>query len=298
MDNPAIVPAGGRDDDNTGLLTDLDALRRRARDDRHAYAFPLFLFGALILLSPVLYASVLPLADGEALTVGPGTFPQFTSNGAKYPDLVGWYWVATIIGGLWATSWWYRRRARRHGVETDVRVPTVAAMAALVGFLAWEPLFGDLLLQLFDYYGGFYSTPAINLPILFGSAAGAVAAGLWSTRRTGWPRAAGVAVAVFLTTVFFGAVVVYLIRGYGALVIIAAALLALAWAERSALLAVVGGLFTGAALLVNLYDVDNVFDRLGWRGGWNDQVSTLQAMLLPGMILVVGGVVAVIRDRR
>jgi hypothetical protein len=283
------------------LLDDLDELRQRTRNDRHAYTFPLFLFGALILLSPVLYASVLPsspLQEFEVIEVGTGPFPQLTSIGARYPDLVGWYWVITIVGGLWATSWWYRQRARRHGVETDVRVPTAAAIAALVGFLAWERVLRTLLLQLFDYWGGFYSTPAINLPILFGSAAGAVAAGLWSTRRTGWPRTAGVAVAAFLTTVFFGAVVVYLVRGYGALVIIAAALLALAWAERSALLAAVGCLFTGAALLVNLYHVEDVFDRLGWHGGWNDQVSTLQVMLLPGMILIVGGVVATVRDRR
>jgi DNA-binding MarR family transcriptional regulator len=42
-------------------------------------------------------------------------------------------------------------------------------------------------------------------------------------------------------------------------VIIAAALLVLAWAERSVLLTVVGVVFTGLALLVNLYDVQNVF---------------------------------------
>lgn len=283
---------------STDILADLDALRRRTRDDRHAYTFPLFLFGALILLSPVLYATTLPQDDFELVPVGSGVFPQFTAIGLKYPDLVGWYWIITIIGGLWATSWWYRRRARRHGVETDVRVPTAAAVAALAGFLVWEPLFGTLLRDVFDYNYGFYSMPAVNLPILFGSAAAAAAAGLWSTRRTGWSRTAGVAVAAFLTSVFFGAVVVYLIRGYGALVIIAAALLALAWAERSALLAVVGCLFTGAALLVNLYEMQNVFHRLGWNGGWNDQVSTLQVMLLPGMILIVGGVVAIIRDRR
>jgi hypothetical protein len=280
------------------ILADLDALRRRTRDDRHAYAFPLFLFGALILLSPVLYASTLPPPEFEMVSIDLGPFPQFSPIGQQYPDLVGWYWVMTIIGGLWLTTWWYRRRARRHGVETDVRVPAAAAVAALAGFLMWQPLFGILLHELFDDYYGAYSTPAVNLPILFGSAAGAVVAGLWSSRRTGWTRTAGVAVAAFLVTVFFGAVGVYLINGYAALVIIAAALLVLAWVERSVLLSVVGGLFAAAALLVNLYEVQNVFYRLGWHAGWNDKVSTLQVMLLPGLILVVGGVTAVVRDRR
>jgi len=283
---------------STDILADLDALRRRTRDDRHAYVFPLFLFGALILLSPVLYATTLPLPEFELVVIDTGPFPQFSPIGQQYPDLVGWYWVMTIIGGLWLTTWWYRQRARRHGVETDVRVPTAAAVAALAGFLVWPLLFGTLLRDVFGHYSGLYSTPALNLPILFGSAAGAVAAGLWSTRRTGWTRTAGVAVTAFLTTVFFGAVGVYLINGYAALVIIAAALLVLAWVERSVLLAVVGGLFTAAALLVNLYEVQNVFYRLGWRAGWNDQVSTLQVMLLPGIILIVGGMVAIIRERR
>jgi len=236
--------------------------------------------------------------EATAVVVDQGPFPLFTPIFLVYPELVGWYWVLTIVGGLWLTGWWYRRQARRRGVETDIRVITTAAVAALLGFLAWQPLFETLLRKLFDDYMGLYSTPVVNLPILFGSAALATFAGLWSLRHTGWARTAGVGVTTFLATVAFGAVAVYLIRGYAALLIIAAVLLVLAWAERSVLLAIVGGLFTGAALLVNLYDVQNVFYRLGWHAGWNDQVSTLQSLLLPGVVLLVGGVAAVIGNRR
>lgn len=283
---------------NAEILADLDVLRRRVRSDRHAYAFPLFLFGALILLAPVCYASAPPLSDFELVVVDTGPFPQFTSIGQRYPELVGWYWVLTIIGGLWLTGWWYRHRARQHGVETDIRVTTVAAGAALLGFVAWQPLFATLLYDGFNHLGGLYSSPALNLPVLFGSAALATAAGLWSRRRTGWTRTAGVAGAAFFATVAFGALGVYFVRGYGALVIIAAALLVLAWAERSVLLTIVGVVFAGVALLVNLYDVQNVFYRLGWTGGWHDRVTTLQNLLLPGAVLLAGGVAAVVGKRR
>ena len=280
---------------STDVLADLAALRRRTRDDRHAYAFPLFLFGALILLAPLLYASYPPPA-GEVpyeftmVPVASGPFPPFDPIAIarlEYRDLVGWYWVMAIIGGLALTVWWYRHRARRHGVETDTRLAVAAVVAGLVGFLVWPPLF--------SVFGpsGLYSRPGLNLTILFGSTALAVVALLWSRRRT-----AGVAVAAFLAVVAFGAVGVYLIRGYAALVIIAAVLLVLAWAERSVLLAVVGVLFTAVALVVNLYNVENVFQALGWYGGWDQRATALQSLLLPGVVLLAGGVAAVIGQRR
>ncbi|HEX6353635.1 hypothetical protein [Actinophytocola sp.] len=285
--------------DTTALLADLRKLRTRARMDRQAHAFPLFLFGALILLAPVCYASYDPWTELELVPNDRGPFPQFTPGILlKYPELVGWYWALTIVGGLWLTGWWYRHRARRHGVETDTRMPTAATVAALLGFLVWGPLFSTLLEAGFDDFDGSYSTPAVNLPILFAAAALAVAAGLWSGRRTGWSRTAGVAVAAFFAAVAFGALGVYFSHGYAALVIIAAALLALAWVERSALLTVTGVLFTGVALLVNLYNVENVFYRLGWDSGSDQQVVAVQSLLPAGIVLVVGGVVAVVRQRR
>jgi hypothetical protein len=282
------------------VLADLAALRRRTRGDRHAYSFPLFLFGALILLAPVCYLGFTPTAFSRDVVAVIGPFPQFAapSHLLEYPHLVGWYWILTIIGGLSLTNWWYRQRARRHGVETDVRVPLAAAIAGLLGFLAWQPLFSILLNELFPVFNGAYSTPAVNLPILFGAAVLATAAGLWSTRRAGWPRTAAVAVAAFFAAVAFGALGVYLIRGYAALVVIAVALLVLAWTERSVLLAVVSALFAGAALLVNLYNVENVFYRLGWDGGQDQRVAALQSLLLPAVVLLAGGAVAVVRQRR
>lgn len=277
---------------STDVLADLDALRRRTRGDRHAYAFPLFLFGALILLAPLCY---LP-TDATAGDFGP--FPQFVPDLLRYPFLVGWYWVLTIVGGFWLTSWWYRHRASQHGVETDVRIPTAAAVAALLGFLAWQPLFTTLLIEMFHDYMGPFSTPAVNLPILFGCAGLATAAGLWGRRRTGWARTAAVAVASFLATVAFGAVSAYFHGGYTALVIIGSALLVLAWAERSVLLAVIGGVFTAIALVINLDDELHIYTRLGWGYSGSEQFSAVQTLFLPGIVLLAGGVAAVVGKRR
>jgi hypothetical protein len=283
---------------SSDVLADLDTLRRRTRDDRRAYSFPLFLFGTLILLAPLCYAGYDVPTELELIPNDTGPFPQFISSIlVRNPDVVGWYWVLTIVGGLWLTNWWYRHRARRQGVETDIQVPTAAVIAALLGFLVWQPLFAAPLQEQFGVLSA-RSEPAVNLPILVGSAVLATAASLWSTRRAEWPRTAGVAVAAFLATVAFGALSVYFSYGYGALVIIAAALLVLAWAERSVLLAIVGVLFIGLSLLVILYNVENVFHRLGWHTGWDARVVALQSLLLPGIVLVVGGVVAVARQRR
>lgn len=269
------------------VLAELDALRRRTRGDRHAYSFPLFLFGGLILLAPVCYLSYRP---PEAGTIDIGPFPQLTPVGwLVYPDLVGWYWILTIVGGFWLTNRWYRHRAHRRGVETDFQVPAAVACAALLGFLVWPTFFtvavtGDRFV--------------VNLTILLVSAVLAAAALLWA--RHDRARTAGLAAATFFATIAAGAIGMYFRHGYAALVIIAAALLALAWVERSVLLTVVSVLFAGVAPLVNVYNLENVAFRLGWTPAdyWDLRVISLQVLLLPALVLLAGGAVAVIGNRR
>lgn len=289
---------------STDLLADLRGLRDRARHDRRAYAFPLFLFGALILLAPLTYTTLyLPLEVLEqGVVVDEGPVPLFVpSHGPllRYPELVGWYWMATIVGGLWLTSWWYRRHARRSGVETDLRAPIAAAAAAVLGFLLWKPLVETLLvgqLRMFPLY----SLPAVNLPILFASAALAAATFWWSLRprRDGWPRTAGVFVATFFATVAFGSVGVYFIEGFAALMAIAVALLMLAWWERSTLLAVVATVFLLVSIPanhpINQWDIQTIY---GYSSG-DARVFALFSVLVPGLTLLVGGVVAAVRTRR
>ncbi len=278
------------------LLADLDALRERTRRDRRAYAFPLLLFGALILLAPLTYVT-LRLPDDvleRGIVVDEGPVPLFVSTFGplpRYPELIGWYWVATIVGGLWLTSWWYRRHAFKAGVESDLRVPIAAAAAAVMGFVLWQPL-----TVLFEV-GPLYSLPAVNLPILFGSAALAAGTFWWAARQDGWRRTAGVFAATFLATVAFGAVGEYFIVGFAGLMAIAAALLALAWWERSALLAVVATVFLLVSIPANhpihQWDIQTIYEYTD-----DGRLYALYNVLAPGIVLLAGGLLATLRARR
>ncbi|MGH3762601.1 hypothetical protein [Actinophytocola sp.] len=297
----------------TDLLEDMRTLRARVRADRHGYAFPLFLFGGLILLAPLTYVSIpgLPIVNSTDGTSGfqlvdQGPFPQFAPmfGNVKYPGLVDWYWVLTIVGGTAITGWWYRRRARRLGIETDTRWTFVAALAVLAGFLLWQPVLEQLAANVGRGIN-LYSAPWLNLPILFGSAVLATAVLAWTFRpqRTDRQRAAGVFVGVLLASLTFATVGVYMIKGFSALLAIAVALLVLAWWERSIPLAVIGTLFTIASIPANHWlwdwDLDELYQWLGWASGRDDaQVYAVQSLLLPGLILVVGGAVTALTRAR
>jgi hypothetical protein len=303
------VPAQSREEPTaTDLLEGVRSLRARVRSDRHGFAFPLFLFGALILLAPLTYVSI-PWDDAdwtEGIEISQGPFPQFAPlhGNVRYPGLIDWYWVLTIVGGMAITGWWYRRRALRLGVETDTRVPFVAAGAALAGFLLWEPVLGELVWQNGEGTT-LYSAPWINLPVMVASALAATAALAWAFRphRTDTRRAVGVFAGILLASLTFATIGVYTIKGFPALLAIAAALLVLAWWERSTLLAVVGGLFTLTSIPANhdlwYWDLGYAFQQLGWTGAWDEgQFFALQNLLVPGLILLAGGAVAAIARAR
>lgn len=80
------------------------------------------------------------------------------------------------------------------------------------------------------------------------------------------------------------------IRGTFPFVIIAASLLALAWAERSLALGMTAVLYAGTALLASLYDIENVVARLGWILPADDQ--SLPNVLLPALVLAGGAAAA------
>jgi hypothetical protein len=126
----------GQASPDAALLSDMQALRRRARAARHAYWFPLALFGVLTCASVPFYIQQgTPAAGGVTAGVsGPpalpllGGYPGFLTQ----PGL-GYYWLAALLAGLLATLLWYRWNARRVGVATPARgyIITVAVLTAL-----------------------------------------------------------------------------------------------------------------------------------------------------------------------
>jgi hypothetical protein len=79
------------------------------------------------------------------------------------------------------------------------------------------------------------------------------------------------------------------VRGTGSLLILAVGLVALAVVERSRPFMIYVAGFVGLALLSCLYDIINVFGRLGIGGLFGANGSTLPNIVLPGLYLLAGG---------
>jgi hypothetical protein len=251
---PAGAGTAERPGGQAELLAAMKALRRRARAARHAYWFPLVLFGLLTCASVPFY--VLPghqAGETGASQAGPplpilGGFPGITVH--RY---LGYYWLAALLGGLLLTLLWYRRSARRVGLATPARgyIMTTAVLTVL----------------------------ALVIPLL---------SQVRSPHWLSWLQ--------HLHALWPGDLVV---RGTFPFVIIAAGLWVLSWAERSRGLAVIAAIYTAAALLSSLYNIENVLFRLGWnppRSDWS--LTSLPNVLLPALVLLATGAGAFAVQRR
>jgi hypothetical protein len=236
------------------LLGEMKMLRRRARAARHAYWFPLVLFGLLTCASvPFYILPSYPAGSGGVTQRGLqlpilGGFPGITVQRS-----LGYYWLAALLAGLLLTLLWYRRNARRVGLQTPARgyVTTVAVLTML----------------------------ALVIPLL---------SHVRSPHWLSWLQ--------YLQVLWPGDLVV---RGTFPFVIIAAGLWVLAWAERSRGLAVIAAVYTAAALLSSLYNIENVLFRLGWNPSGNDwSLTSLPNVLLPALVLLATGAGAFAVQRR
>lgn len=212
--------------DESVVLAEVGALRRRTRATRHAYWLPVLYFGLAIVAAVPLYVAPAD-APYELL-------PSVQNSRADS------YWLAVLLLGALLSLWWYRRRGRRTGVEGRVDAAVVVAVVVVVAFLLWQVLPVGPLLYL---PGGVFSlTP---------------------------------------------------------LLVIAVGLLTLARLERSRGLFVIAALYAAAAVLANVYDVENQLFRLGWdpfvAHPEQARYLALPNLLLPAVVLLVGGGIAGLR---
>ena len=245
----------GSESDPEGLLGEMAELRRRARTARHAYWFPLVLFGLLTVASSAFYVLPVRRTAGSGVTVQAVGRPAFPAL-AGLPvnpgyDGLGYYWAVALLGGLLLTLLWYRRHAGRAGVQTRTRGFTVTIVVLLL-LVAVLPLLARLP-----------GLGFLNYPVLLFLALG------------------------------------MLLRGLAPFVI-AAGLWVLVRAERSRALAVIAAIYTAAALLCGLYNVENVLFRLGWNPSSPEewQLTSLPSVLTPALVLLAGGIGALAVQRR
>jgi hypothetical protein len=243
-----VPPPPGPDAGPDQLLTELAGLRRRARTARHAYWFPLVLFGLLTIGAAPLYL-VTPGPGNlgtTAITAGPFILGGLGITAGGF--YTAWYWAVALVAGYLLTLLWYRRHARQAGIQTPAR-----------GYL----ITGIVLTVL-----------AVGVPLLTRFVPSL--SPIWLPFGDIW------------------------IRGTFAFLIIAVGLWVLARAEHSPGLAVLAAIYTGAALLGTLYNVENILFRLGWNPatplGW--RLTVLPNVLLPAAVLLVAGLIAFIVQRR
>jgi hypothetical protein len=158
------------------LLSDLARLRRQARSTRHAYWFPLILFGLLTCASVPFYASDVPPAGGGVAVLQVTSPPTLLGGelGGRNGLLLGWYWALALIAGYLLTYAWYRRHQRRAGIRTPARAFTITGIAlAALAFL------GPLLAADLPFRYGPVLLPAADLWVRGTFAFLIAAAGLW-----------------------------------------------------------------------------------------------------------------------
>jgi hypothetical protein len=244
------------------LLGAARAARRQARRARHAYWFPLVLFGLLASASSPFYLhqevgkrSCLHALPGHICrlrgTIGAGvSVPQLGSGylggigGLVVRSGSAYYWLAAVLVGLAATAMWYRLRGNRIGLRTPSR-----------GFV----ITGLVLLVL-----------ALVIPVLADQPGGGVLAILMPGDL--------------------------LIRGTFPLVLIGLGLCVLAWAERSLALTAIAAGYLAVSLVASLYDIENVLYRLHWT--ISPAASSLPNVVLPALVLLLSGASAWVAQRQ
>jgi hypothetical protein len=252
----ASEPGGARSPAGE-LLGELAALRHRARSARHAYWFPLALFGLIGCGAVPLYlvsGQITGLAAGSAplgapalpVVWGRGSGPQDVAfQGSGGGTLLALYWLLTLVAGFLLMMAWYRRHARQAGVTSPARGAALTGIALTILALVLPPV------------ANFTGLSWLELPCPW-----------------------------FL-----------IIHGMYPFLIIAVPLCVLAWAERSLALTVIAVIYLAVTVVACSYDVENIPARFGWYSGsyWFRVIPNLS--LPVGCLLLAGAAAFALRPR-
>jgi hypothetical protein len=321
-----ISDAGSRD--RVTLVDDYYPRTDAPVHERNGYWLPMLLFGALILAAPLVYQPFQaageyfwnPTVGSQARISGLAFAPlqQFGTSDATLGDpmSVALYWFCVVMFGPMAALLWYHRRAQRIGAQPQTGWYLLYASASLALYVVLFPVIEFVSL---DFTGrtaddqSAPTSPAYAVLAVTGFVVGlAVAAVATLPRRAGhrlssrrW-TVTGLSV---LLTIAGAAAVEFLAYlhprdSYGSLLIIGVGLLALSLVERGWACAVIAMLFTVSALVVNLVSLRPLFTWLGVlrpvaAAGTSAAMDTAFAnLVLPGAILVVGGLLGLLANRR
>jgi len=265
-------------EDARGLLSDLTAIRDRARADRRGYWLPFLLFGLITLGATPFYG---PKYCGEtgmcswSSSDEPWLYHWLHPTGKMMGPVIGYqdpgiavdlYWIVALLCGYLAVVRWYRWRAAQVGVETPTALYAQVTIFLLVLPLIGVPVLSELL---FGRLGWQIALPAT------------VASGRAATWRV---RSVGFTLAVL---VGFGLAHFVTIYPYGSMFVLAAGLAGLAYLERSAVCTVTVAVFAAVVVFVN------EANRFGFF--WPYAVEQFASTALPAAVLLAGGIIGSVR---
>jgi hypothetical protein len=285
--------------------------------DRNGYWFPMLLFGLLTLLAPLLYRpSQLP--TGTAYLWDPAMASQSVVSGLAFAPLqqfgtsdaalgdpmsVALYWFCVVMFGPLITLGWYHLRARRLGVLPQTGWHLLYALVSLALYVVLYPLIEFVTLSLPTGTSASLSAGTqhvVATAAVCGFVVGLVVAAVAivprrSGRRLSSRRWAVGGFGVLLAIASAAAIefVAYLQprNSYGALLIIGIGLLALSLVEPGRVCFVVGVVFTATALVANLFGLRWLTAPLGLPAGLSPVTTAFDNLLLPGVVLLVGGLI-------
>jgi hypothetical protein len=124
--------------DAAALLVEVRSIRRQTRLARHAYWFPLVLFGLLSCASIPFY--IVPQWSSLPLVVAiqrPGLLdsPYLGARSLLVRSGLPLYWLVALLLGVAATAFWYRWHGQRVGLRTPSRGYLITGLALLVAVM-------------------------------------------------------------------------------------------------------------------------------------------------------------------